>query len=328
MTVFCSVCRTDELGGRVRSSSSRLEEGRWQRLSAVIIAKNEEDRIEPCLRSLVGWADEIIVVDSGSEDRTVEVSRRYTQDVIQTHWRGYGKQKQFAVEAARNEWVLSIDADEVVSPALRDEIDRGLTGDPSVSAFRIPREYRVFGQALRHGNCGRAPIRIFRRDRARYSDDEVHERVLTAGRVGTLRSRLVHYSIRDMDHALDKAREYAGLWATQRHRGGRRANLIQSCAHAVWCFFDVLVLRSAWLDGRRGFVLAVLQSQYTFNKYATLWAMGIESVPESAGSRALPQTEPERITAAPSAVINASVRDPTPLHASNVEEMPFGRTVE
>jgi glycosyltransferase involved in cell wall biosynthesis len=179
----------------------------------VIIAKNEEDRIEACLRSLAGWADEIIVVDSGSEDRTVEISRHYTSRVIETHWRGHGKQKQFAFAAAQNEWVLSLDADEVVSPKLREEIDRVLADNPSVTAFRIPREYQVFGKTLRHGDCGRAPIRLFRRQRSRVTDDEVHEKVITDGRVGRLRTRLVHYSIRDMDHALAKSREYAGLWA-------------------------------------------------------------------------------------------------------------------
>jgi hypothetical protein len=261
----------------VQTRLARVGAVRSRKLSAVIIAKNEEDRIESCLRSLVGWADEIVVVDSGSEDRTVELSRRYTPRVIESHWRGYGKQKQFAVAAASNEWVLSIDADEVVSPELREEIDRVIAGDPSEGAFRVPREYVVFGKTLRHGDCGRAPIRLFLRDRARFSDDEVHEKVLADGRVGRLRSRLVHSSGRDMRHAMEKLGEYAALWAKQRHGRGRRVNLIQCCAHATWSFFEVLVIRGGWLDGRRGFVLAVLQAQYTFTKYATLWSLGIES---------------------------------------------------
>ena len=251
-----------------------------RRLSAVIIAKNEEDRIEPCLRSLADWADEIVVVDSGSDDRTVEICRGFTPRVIETHWRGYGKQKQFAVAAARHDWVLSLDADEIVSSELREEIERVLSSERPAVAYRIPRKYRVFGKYLRHGDCGRAPIRLFRRDRARYSNDEVHEKVLTHGPVRRMRSTLIHHSIRDMEHALEKSREYARLWAIQKHRLGRRVNLFQCCVHAAWCFFDVLILRSGWLDGRRGFVLAALQSQYTFNKYATLWSMDIDSPPE------------------------------------------------
>lgn len=255
--------------------ASQSDGSRTRRISAVIIAKNEQDRIEACLRSLAGWVDEIVVVDSGSEDRTVEICRRYTPSVIESHWRGYGKQKQFAVEAASNDWVLSVDADEAVTPALREEINLLMTGDPSAVAFRIPREYVVFGRTLRHGNCGRAPVRLFRRDRARFSVDEVHEKVVADGRVGRLRSRLVHASIRDMGHALEKANEYAVLWARQRHAKGRRVNLLQCCAHSAWCFFEVLVIRGGWLDGRRGFVLAALQAQYAFNKYATLWTLGM-----------------------------------------------------
>jgi len=295
-SAFPEVDRGGGLGLFISSSQPEQATDRSRRLSAVIIAKNEEDRIEPCLRSLAGWADEIIVVDSGSEDRTVEISRRYTPCVIETHWRGYGKQKQFALEAAGGEWVLSIDADEVVTPDLREEIDRVLADDPPEDAFGIPREYHVFGQALRHGDCGRAPIRLFRREAARFSDDAVHEKVLTDGRVGRLRSRLVHYSIRDMDHALEKAREYAELWAGQEYGRGRRVNLAQCYTHAACSLFNVLIVRSGWLDGRRGFVLAVLQAQYTFNKYMTLWTMGIDGPQESADSQALMCAESEMIT--------------------------------
>lgn len=277
------------------SSLSQAGTGRSRRLSAIIIAKDEEDRIEACLRALAGWADEIIVVDSGSEDRTVEISRRYTSHVIETHWRGYGKQKQFATDAASNEWVLSLDADEVISAQLREEIDRALAGDPSVTAFHIPREHVALGKVLRHGDCGCAPIRLFRRDRARFSDSQVHEGVLTDGRVGRLRSRLKHYSIRDMDHALRKTREYANLWAAQQHDQGRRVNLMQSLGHSAWAFLRVFVLKSGWLDGRRGFILAVLQSQYTFNKYVTLWSMHNAEASEAAASQALAHTEPERL---------------------------------
>ena len=120
---------------------------------------------------------------------------------------------------------------------------------------------------------------------ARFSDDEVHEKVIADGRVARLRSRLIHYSIRDMDHAFAKMTEYAKLWAMQNHRLGRRVNLLQCCAHSAWCFFDVLILRNGWLDGRRGFVLAVLQSQYTFNKYITLWTLGKERASELGGTQ-------------------------------------------
>lgn len=251
-------------------------------LSAVIISKNEEDRIEPCLRSLAGWAGEIIVVDCGSEDRTVEVCRGYTPHVIETYWRGFGRQKQFAIEAAHGEWLLSVDADEVVSEELRDEIDGILTGDPTETAFRIQRECHVFGKTLRYGDCGSAPIRLFRRELGRFSNDEVHEKVLIDGRIGRLRSKLGHYSIRDMDHALDKSREYARLWALQNYHRGRRANLWKCWVHTACAPFAELIFRRGLLDGRHGVVMALLQAQYTFDKYVTLWTMGLGEEAESA----------------------------------------------
>ena len=217
--------------------------------------------------------------------------------------------------------MLSIDADEIVPRALLEEIDRVLADQPSKTGFRIPREYRVFGGVLRHGDCGRAPIRLFRRGRARFSDDEVHEKVLTDGRVGRLRSRLVHYSIRDMGHALEKAREYAALWAAQQHDRGRRVNLFQCCAHAVWCFFDVSVFRGGWLDGRRGLLLAALQAQYTFNKYVTLWTMGVDGAQESARMQASPITSDEP------GPIDAFVHVPTSDVSFEREEESVGQSV-
>jgi glycosyltransferase involved in cell wall biosynthesis len=255
---------------------------------------DEEDRIEPCLQSLQGWADEIIVVDSGSRDRTPEICRRFTPNLIETYWRGYGRQKQFALEAASTEWVLSLDADEVVTPELRDEIDRVLSETPSEAAFRIPRQHEVFGKTLRHGDCGGAPIRLFRREGARFSEDLVHEHVVPAGGIGRLKSRLTHFSLRDIDHALEKDREYAGLWATQQRARGRRVNLLECFVHAAWCFVALTVFRGGWLDGRRGIVLAVLQSQYTFNKYVTLWTLQLTDAPVSAESDAYSKARLER----------------------------------
>ncbi len=263
-----------------RSGGSRMIH---RSLSAVIISKNEEDRIGSCLRALAGWAGEIIVVDCGSEDRTVEICRRYTPDVIETYWRGFGRQKQFALEAAHGEWVLSVDADEVVSEGLREEIDEILTGDPPrETAFRIQRECHVFGKTLRYGDCGSAPIRLFRRELGRFSDDKVHERVLIDGRIGRFRSKLGHYSIRDMDHALDKTREYARLWALQRYRLGRRVNLWQCWLHTAIAPFSELIFRRGILDGRHGIVMALLQAQYTFDKYVSLWSMGLGDEARSA----------------------------------------------
>jgi glycosyltransferase involved in cell wall biosynthesis len=264
-------------------------------LSAVIIAQDEAKRIEPCMRALAGWADEIVVVDSGSSDRTVEICRNYTPRVIESHWRGYAKQKQFAVDSALHEWVLSVDADEVVTPQLRDEIDRVLSADPDEVAFHVPREYVVFGKTLRHGDCGRAPIRLFRRTHARFSDHEVHESMVVDGPRGRLRSRLTHYWFDDWGYAVEKHREYATLWAAQEYRRGRRVNFLQCYLHAMAPFLCVWILRRGFLDGRLGFLLATLQSQYAFNKYVNLWRMGQGVQAPLDSSAPTPKRERERV---------------------------------
>jgi len=257
-------------------------------LSAIVIAKNEQVMIGRCLAALEGWADEIVVVvDTASTDDTLKIARGYTERVIESPWRGFGKQKQVALDAARGRWVLSIDADEVVTPELRAEIDRIVRGDPSEGGYRIPRSIQAFGRRLDHGECGQAPLRLFRRRGARFTDSEVHETVLVDGHVGQLRSRLLHYSIRDLDHQMRKLNRYAWLWAQERHRRGKRAGLPSALAHGVWSFIEVYFLRRGVLDGWLGLTLAALQSQYTFNKYAALWSLGLERTPQAQESAAM-----------------------------------------
>lgn len=263
--------------------------GRTEKLSAVIITRDEADKLGACLRALDGWVDEIVVVDSGSTDGTVEIARTFTPRVIDSHWRGFGRQKQFAVEAASHEWILSLDADEVVSSDLRSEIDRVLTGDSAVSAYRIPRELMAFGVCLRHGDPGHAPLRLFRRDRARFSFDRVHESVITAHRVKTLRSRLKHYGYRGLEHTLARSRTYASLWAQQRFEAGRRATFLTCLLHGAWSFVHTLVFRGGWLDGRPGFIMAALHAQYTYNKYAILWSRPREIMPKPADGGLAPR---------------------------------------
>ena len=252
-------------------------------LSAVIIAKNEQAVIERCLAALAGWADEVVVVvDRASSDDTAKIARTYTERVILSEWLGFGRQKQLALDAARGAWVLSIDADEVVTPELREEIDRLLSGEPRHAGYRIRRSIQAFGRRLDHGECGQAPLRLFRRAGSRFTESAVHETVRVAGRVGRLRARLLHYSIRDLGHQMDKLSRYAWLWAQERHRRGERGGLGRAVAHGLWSFVEVYCFRLGVLDGRPGFTLALLQSQYTFNKYAALWTLGLEASSDGA----------------------------------------------
>ena len=264
-------------------------------LSAVIIAKNEQAVIGRCLAALAGWADEIVVVvDSASSDETAKIARAHTPHVVLSPWLGFGRQKQLALEAAHGAWVLSVDADEVVTPELREEIDRLLAGDPRQAGYRIRRSIQAFGRRLDHGECGQAPLRLFRRDGSRFTESAVHETVRVPGPVGRLRSRLLHYSIRDLGHQTDKLSRYAWLWAQERHRRGKRSGLGRAVAHGLWSFVEVYFLRLGILDGRLGLTLALLQSQYTFNKYATLWSLALDPPPPEPEAATQPRAVPNQ----------------------------------
>lgn len=247
-------------------------------LSALILTLNEADRVVPCLESLRGWVDEIVVLDSGSTDDTVEICRRYTDHVLQTDWPGEGIQRQRSLAAARGEWILYIDADERVSPALRAEIEAIIAAPPgriSQTGFTIPWETLYFGGRCIHGGLGDRHIRLFRRSAARFAPDVlVHPKpLLEPRRVGALRGRLIHESFRDFEHLLHKNVDYALRGAAQMlGRGRAGASVFDAATHSLWRFVQLYFVRLGLLDGSRGFVNAVLAAQYVFNKYAAVWS--------------------------------------------------------
>ncbi len=241
-------------------------------LSVIVIAKNEAEAIGDCLAS-VAWADERIVLDGGSSDATVAIARSQGARVeVVQDWPGFGPQKNRALDLATGDWVLSLDADEQVSSALRSEIEK-VTGTPGAFAvYRMPRSSCYCGRELRHG--GWWPdyvVRLFKRGEARFSEDLVHEKLVTDLPVGTLTHPLRHATYTTLEEALDKANHYSSLGAQQAFERGERATLLSALGHGSWAFFRTYVLRRGFLDGGHGFLLAASNAQATFYRYAKLW---------------------------------------------------------
>jgi len=238
-------------------------------LSVVLIAKNAASQIEACLES-AAFADEIVLVDSGSTDATCDLAARCGARVVHKEWLGFGPQKQFAVEQARHDWVLCLDADERVTPALRQSIERALAA-PMAPVYRMARCNRFLGRWLRHGEGypDWSP-RLFNRMNARWSDDAVHEKVLYAVTPGTLAGDLLHESAEDLARYLDKQNRYTTLAAEQLDERGRRAGAFSLIASPLVRFFKFYVLRLGFLDGVAGLVHISIGCMNSYLKYAKL----------------------------------------------------------
>jgi glycosyltransferase involved in cell wall biosynthesis len=241
-------------------------------VSAVLITKNAAGQLADCLAS-VAFCDEIIVVDSGSDDGTAEIAGRHGARVIQSEWRGFGPQKQFAIEQASHDWVLCIDADERVSERLRESILAALSA-PAVSAYRFPRCNRFMGRYLRHGEgYPDWSLRFFDRRHARWSADAVHEKVLTEAEIGTLAGDLLHDTAETLDSYLAKQNRYTTLAAEAALAAGHRASVVQLLVSPVLRFIKFYLLRRGFLDGVPGLVHILIGCQNSFIKYAKMLAM-------------------------------------------------------
>jgi glycosyltransferase involved in cell wall biosynthesis len=241
------------------------------RLSVVVVTLNEEDRLRACLES-VAWADELIVVDAESQDKTVQIARDFTDRVIVRPWPGFAAQKNFGLAEAGGDWILSLDADEQVSPELREEIARVLAANGAHDGYRVPRRNIFWGRWIRHG--GLWPdwqLRLFRRERGRFGERAVHESVAVTGSVGRLAAPLVHRSYRDVSDFLVRADRYSTLAAEEWARSGARVGLSDLVLRPAGRFLSMYVLRRGFLDGRRGFLLATLYAYYVFIRSVKAW---------------------------------------------------------
>lgn len=240
--------------------------------TVVIITLNAAQQLEACLQS-AAFADEIVVVDSGSSDATAEIALKYGARVIVQPWLGFGRQKQFAVSQASNDWVLCLDADERVSDELRASIIATLR-QPGFTAYKMARSNRFMGRYLRHGegypDCS---LRLFERPHARWSDDAVHEKVLHDEPVGTLHGDLLHESAESLPAYLDKQNRYTTLQAQTMYRAGRRAGLGQLLFSPLVRFVRFYFLRLGCLDGVPGLVHILIGCNNSFTKYAKLMAL-------------------------------------------------------
>lgn len=241
------------------------------KLSVIIITRNEAANIRACLDS-VTWADEIIVVDSGSTDDTVAIAREFTSQVHKHDWPGFGAQKNRALDYATKEWVFSIDADERVTPELRAAIEAVLRKKDDVcAAYRISRLSSYCGRLMRHSGWHPDPVvRLFRRNAARFSDDLVHERLLVEGVVGQLDGELLHYAFDNLEEVLNKVNHYSSAGAVMLQQRGRTASLGGAVLRGLWSFLRTYILRGGFLDGREGFMLAVSNAEGTYYRYLKL----------------------------------------------------------
>lgn len=238
-----------------------------RKLSAVIITKDEEHNIERCLRSL-DWVDEIVVVDSGSADRTVEICERYGCRVVETEWPGFGKAKRLAVSSASNDWVMSVDADEEVPPELAREIEGVLSRDEIHDGYKVRHRPLYLGKWIKHsGWTGKYKLRLFDRRKGNYTEDLVHETVKLDGRVGRLEGSLNHYGYPDMATVLRKGHAFAEVGARVLREKGKRPSLLSAYTHSTWKFLKMYVFGKGFLDGKMGLTLAMNEAYVVYLKY-------------------------------------------------------------
>jgi glycosyltransferase involved in cell wall biosynthesis len=259
---------------RDRTGSSESRAGGPLPISLVVITRDAAADIADCLLS-APFASDALVVDSGSADHTVEVARRTGARVITRPFLGFGRQKQFAVEEAKHDWVLCLDADERLSPALRASIaDLFASGNPPHAAYALARRNRFLGRWLSHGEgYPDWTTRLFDRRRARWSDDPVHERVIAKGPVGRLEGDLLHASAESLERYIAKQNRYTTLQADALHASGRRSSAFAMALSPLARFLRFYVLRLGFLDGAPGFAHIAIGAFASFLKHAKLRAL-------------------------------------------------------
>lgn len=249
-------------------------------LSVILITRNEEANLRDCLTSLGGLAQQVVVVDTASTDRTIEIATEWGATLSQpADWPGFGPQKNRALDLATGEWVLSLDADERLTPELRSEIAAVLANPEKATCFAIPRLSWYCGRFIRHSGWSPDYVdRLFKRGTARFSDDLVHERLIASGPVAKLASPMLHYSFMDFSQVLQKIDRYSSASAQQAFAKGKKSSPTKAILHGIWSFVRTYFVRLGFLDGPHGYALAVSNAQGTYYRYMKLWQLNQNAI--------------------------------------------------
>jgi glycosyltransferase involved in cell wall biosynthesis len=248
-------------------------------LSVILITRNEEANLDDCLASLEGIAQQIVVVDTASTDRTLEIAQKYGAVIASPpDWPGFGPQKNRALDLATGDWVLSLDADERLTPALRSEILTAIHQSSHVDCFAIPRLSWYCGRFIRHSGWTPDYVdRLFKRGTAHFSDDLVHERLIPNGQVAKLKNSILHFSFMNHAQVKEKMERYSTDSAMQAFLKGRKASPLKAVTHGVWAFIRTYILRLGFLDGSHGLSLAFANAQGSYYRYIKLWRLNINA---------------------------------------------------
>lgn len=252
-------------------------------LSAVIITKNEELNIRRCLESIKDLVSEIIIIDSQSTDDTVKICKEYGSKVYQIDWEGFGKAKKFGVEKASNNWILSLDSDEEVTPSLFEEISKILV-EPKVNVYKIKRRSFFLGKQIKH--CGwnnDFPKRLFNKQYGNFNEDLVHESVVIKGERGIINSPLNHFTYPTIDIQIKKMNLYSELGAKKSCADGKTTSLFSAVIFGIFRFVKMYFLQLGFLDGYKGFILSINTAYGVFLKYSKLWTLVNKEKEENVG---------------------------------------------
>jgi glycosyltransferase involved in cell wall biosynthesis len=238
-------------------------------LSVILITRNEEANLRDCLASLGGLPQQVVIVDTASTDGTVAIAQEFGATIAQpADWPGFGPQKNRALDLATGDWVLSLDADERLTPALQAEIAGVLEKPGNATCFAIPRLSWYCGRFIRHSGWNPDYVdRLFQRGTAQFSDDLVHERLISNGPVVKLKNRMLHYSFMNYSQVLQKIDRYSSASAEQAFAKGKRSSPLAAIGHGAWSFFRTYFIRLGFLDGPQGFSLALANAQGSYYRY-------------------------------------------------------------